>query len=129
MFDKINVLVQNIKKDIQSTRNRILFDATGYSPRNLARMKKFFETYRDLSNLPTALAKLPWSFNCLLIDKVDETIKRKDNNKTIGLLLCKNKDACTVDWSLKGSSAPIGVASYEINKYLPTEEEINRLWK
>ena len=116
MIDEISVLVQNIKKDIQSTRNRILFDAnkellflyfrigktisenqkygnsfiktlsaslkidfpdaTGYSPRNLARMKKFYETYRDLSNLPTALAKLPWSFNCLLIDKIDETEKR-----------------------------------------------------
>jgi hypothetical protein len=27
-----------------------------------ARMRKFYETYKDLSNLPTALAKLPWSF-------------------------------------------------------------------
>jgi hypothetical protein len=35
---------------------------TGFSPRNLARMRKFYETYKALSNLPTALAKLPWSF-------------------------------------------------------------------
>ncbi|MBQ7995656.1 MAG: hypothetical protein IJ247_05550 [Bacilli bacterium] len=36
-------------------------DATGFSTRNLARMRKFYETYRDLSNLPMPLAKLPWT--------------------------------------------------------------------
>lgn len=31
----------------------------------------------DLSNLPTALANFaPWSFNCLLIDKVEKIDKR-----------------------------------------------------
>ena len=29
---------------------------------NKIKMRKFYETYKDLSNLPTALAKLPWSF-------------------------------------------------------------------
>lgn len=50
--------------------------ADGYSPRNLARMKKFYTVYKDFSILPTALAKLPWSFNCLLIDKVNDLDKR-----------------------------------------------------
>ncbi len=39
-------------------------------------MRKFYETYKDLSNLPTALAKLPWSFNNLLIDRIDDVNKR-----------------------------------------------------
>ena len=39
-------------------------------------MRKFYKTYRDLSNLPMPLAKLPWSFNCLLIDKVEDIVKR-----------------------------------------------------
>lgn len=47
-------------------------DSTGYSTRNLSRMKKFYEEYKDLSNLPMALAKLPWSHNNLLLDKVKE---------------------------------------------------------
>lgn len=253
----------------------------GYSPRNLARMRKFYETYKDLSILPTALAKLPWSFNCLLIDRianleervwyaekcmgngwshvvlehqidlqlyerqadssqkmtnfenrlpapqselsrdiikdpyifelvglkekivekdietamleqiktvllelgkgfsfignqyristpnndylidllfyhlelrcyvvvelknvdfkpdfigqlqfyitaVDETLKKDVDNPTIGLLLCKGKDRYSVEWSLKSTTAPIGVASYEIRNYLPTEEELNK---
>ncbi len=40
-----------------------------------ARMRKFYETYKDLSNLPTAVAKLPWSFNNLLIDRIDDVNK------------------------------------------------------
>ena len=60
------------------------------------------------------------------VTAIDETIKRVDDNPTIGLLLCKNKDRYSVDWSIKGSAAPIGVASYDINRFLPTEEEINK---
>lgn len=47
-------------------------DTTGFSTRNLSRMKKFYEEYKDLSNLPMALAKLPWSHNNLLLDKIKE---------------------------------------------------------
>lgn len=265
-----------------STSLKIDFpNATGFSPRNLARMKKFYETYGDLSNLPPAAAKLPWTHNSILVEKIndyakrmwyaekclengwnkvvldhqidlrlyerqadktlkftnferqlpsyqgelavdvikdpyifeinglsekahevniekamieriktvilelgkgfsfvgnqyristetkdyfidllfyhlklrsfvvvelknadfdpsfigqlqfyvtaiDETIKQENDNPTIGLLLCKNKDKYSVDWSLKSSLVPIGVASYEIRDYLPSEEEINK---
>lgn len=51
-------------------------NVAGFSPRNLSRMRKFNKTYRDLSNLPMPLAKLPWSFNCLLLDKVEDIVKR-----------------------------------------------------
>lgn len=313
------LLINNIKKDIVLTRNKVLTDAnkelismyfrigkvisenakygndfintlsaslkiefpgtTGYSPRNLARMRKFYETYKDLLNLPTALAKLPWSFNCLLIDKVkeenkriwyaekclengwsyivldhqidlqlferqankdnklsnfesklapiqgelaiemmkdpyvfeltgtrekilekdielammenvksvllemgrgfsfvgnqykvstsindyyidllfyhlklkcyvvvelktldfkpeflgqlqfyvtavDETMKSNEDNPSIGLLLCKGKDKIAVEWALKSTSVPVGVASYKVKQYLPSEQEI-----
>ena len=272
----INALSASLKIDFSN--------ATGFSPRNLARMRKIYETYRDLSNLPMPLAKLPWSFNCLLIDKVedivkriwyakeclnngwsyivldhqidfqlyerkadnsikhnnfannlpniqgelaidmmkdpyifeiaglskkyneeevekaiiekikvillelgkgfsfvgnqyristpnkdyyidllfyhlalncfvvvelkntdfdpsysgqlqfyvtavDETVKRKNDNPTIGLLLCKGKDKYSVDWSLKSTHTPIGVTSYQIAGFLPSEEEINKYLK
>mgnify|MGYP002869904287 CR=1 FL=1 len=56
----------------------------------------------------------------------------QDNN-TIGLLLCKEKDRLSVEWSLEGANNPIGVSSYEIDEYipkdilekLPTEEDLN----
>ena len=272
----INTLSASLKIDFPN--------AIGFSPRNLARMRKFYDTYRDLSNLPMPLAKLPWSFNCLLLDKiediakriwyakeclnngwsyivlkhqidfqlyerqadnsvkhnnftnnlpniqgelaidmmkdpyifeiaglskkyseeeveraiiekiktillelgkgfsfvgnqyristqnkdyyidllfyhlvlncfvvvelkntdfdpsyigqlqfyvtaVDETVKRESDNPTIGLLLCKDKDKYSVDWSLKSSNAPIGVTSYQIAEFLPSEEEINKYLK
>ena len=64
----INTLSSSLKLEFPNTE--------GFSPRNISRMKKFYETYEDLTKLPTALAKLPWSHNCLLIDKVTEISKR-----------------------------------------------------
>ena len=51
----------------------------------------------------------------------------------IGLLLCKEKDKLSVEWSLEGICNPIGVSSYKIKNYipedilekLPTEDDIN----
>lgn len=61
-----------------STSLRIEFPNTdGFSERNLSRMKKFYEEYKDLSILPTTLAKLPWSHNMLLLDKVKDLEIRK----------------------------------------------------
>lgn len=64
---------------------------------------------------------------------VDKTLKKKGDHSTIGLLLCKEKNKLSVEWSLKSSTVPIGVSSFEIGQYisedimnqLPTEEEIN----
>lgn len=259
-------------------------DAAGFSPRNLSRMRKFYETYRDLSNLPPAVAKLPWTHNIIILERiktqaerdwyiekclengwskdvlefqihshlyqrqannrkkqsnfpslltekqsllalnimkdpyvfeisglservfeknieramieriknlllelgkgfsfvgnqyristeskdyyidllfyhltlrcfvvvelknadfdpsyigqlqfyitaVDEVLKRENDNPTIGLLLCKDKDRYSVEWALKSSNVPIGVASYSIGDYLPSEDEINKYLK
>lgn len=68
------------------------------------------------------------------VTAVNKTLKTENDNETIGLLLCKEKDKLSVEWSLESINNPIGVSSYEINKYiskdiinrLPTEEEINR---
>ena len=272
-----------------STFLRLEFpNTTGFSERNLARMKKFYEEYKDLSNLPPAVANLPWTHNCILLEKVkdenirnwyaqkclengwskvvldhqidlqlyerqaiadkltnfndklpvsqselakdvikdpyifelegikeeavekdienammekiknvllelgkgfsfvgnqykistenqdyyidmlfyhldlrcyivvelknvefkpefigqlsfyttavDETLKKEQDNQTIGLLLCKGKDKLSVEWALKGTNSPIGVTSYEVRNEipkeirdkLPTEEDINR---
>ena len=68
------------------------------------------------------------------VTAVDETLKKEQDNPTIGLLLCKGKDKLSVEWALKGSSKPIGVSSYEVRNglskeildKLPTEEDINK---
>ena len=68
------------------------------------------------------------------VTAVDETLRKEQDNQTIGLLLCKGKDKLSVEWALKGTNSPIGVTSYEVkNKIpkeildkLPTEEDINK---
>lgn len=67
------------------------------------------------------------------VTAVNETLKKETDNPTIGLLLCKNKDRLTAKWSLKSTNVPIGISSFELNKYvpkdiiekLPTEEDLN----
>ena len=52
---------------------------------------------------------------------------------SIGLVVCREKDRLSVEWSLEGVSNPIGVSSYEIKNYIPkdifdklsTEDDIN----
>lgn len=60
------------------------------------------------------------------VTAIDETIKKESDNTTIGLLLCKDKDRLSVEWALKAINVPVGVASYEVRNYLPTEEELNK---
>ena len=67
------------------------------------------------------------------VTAVNKTLKKEIDNETIGLLLCKEKDKLSVEWSLEGISNPIGVSSYKIKDYipkdildkLPSEEDIN----
>lgn len=68
----------------------------------------------------------------LYLSAVDETLKTKKENPTIGLLLCKSKSEIIAEYSLRGMSQPIGIAEYKIGKAiqqdlhsnLPTIEEI-----
>ena len=67
------------------------------------------------------------------VTAVNETLKKNTDNQTIGLLLCKSKNRLTVKWALKTTNAPIGISSFELEKYitkdilekLPTEDELN----
>ncbi len=67
------------------------------------------------------------------ITAINKTLKKETDKPTIGLLLCKEKNRLSVEWSLEGTNLPIGVSSYKLSEYipkdilekLPTEEEIN----
>ena len=63
------------------------------------------------------------------VKAVDKTLKTPSDSPTIGLLLCRNKDRESVQWSLETTSSPVGVASYEISQYLPSQETINDFLK
>ena len=44
----------------------------GFSARNLRRMKRFYLEYKDEEILPPAVAKLPWTHNIMLIEKIKD---------------------------------------------------------
>ena len=44
----------------------------GFSARNLRRMKRFYLEYQDEEILPPAVAKLPWTHNIMLIEKIKD---------------------------------------------------------
>ena len=67
------------------------------------------------------------------LSAIDDLVKSDDDNPTIGLILCKEKDGFTAQYSLKDINKPIGVSSFETNsvlpaevlEQLPSEEELN----
>ena len=61
------------------------------------------------------------------VNAVDETLKQPEDNPTIGLLICSNMNRADVQWSFKGITTPIGVATYNnirIKDVLPTKEQL-----
>jgi len=55
------------------------------------------------------------------INVVNDTLKSKEDNDTIGLLLCKGKNEVVAEYSLKGYTSPIGVADYVLSKAVPKD--------
>lgn len=61
------------------------------------------------------------------VNAVDELKKAPDDNPTIGLLICSDMNKTEVQWSFRGISTPIGVATYNnirIKDMLPTQEQL-----
>lgn len=66
---------------------------------------------------------------------LDDLVRLPDENPSIGIILCKNKNQTVVEYALRESNRPIGVGRYrvvstlpaELQGELPTPEQINRL--
>jgi predicted nuclease of restriction endonuclease-like (RecB) superfamily len=52
---------------------------------------------------------------------LDRQVRHEDENPSIGIILCKEKNRTIVEYALHDSRKPIGVATYEIRKTLPLE--------
>ncbi|MDH5828718.1 PDDEXK nuclease domain-containing protein [Sphingobacterium faecium] len=53
------------------------------------------------------------------LSAVDSLIKMPDDNPTIGLLLCKEKNSIEAEFALRDMTKPIGVSEYIITENLP----------
>ena len=80
--------------------------------------------------LPEYVGKMQFYLTAL-----DETVKEKSENPSIGIILCKDKNQTIVGYALRQSRKPIGVAKYQIvsklpialRKELPAPEQIAKL--
>lgn len=52
---------------------------------------------------------------------VNHLLKSDQDNQTIGMLICKDKDNILVQYALEASSQPIGVSEFQLTKFIPDE--------
>ena len=52
---------------------------------------------------------------------LDDTSRLEGENPAIGILICKSKDRTIVEYALKETSKPIGVATYRVTSSVPEE--------
>ena len=68
------------------------------------------------------------------LSAVDDILKTKEDNPSIGILLCKRKNKITAEYALRDISKPIGISEYQLiqaiperlKTTLPTTEDIEK---
>ncbi|MDR1123467.1 MAG: PDDEXK nuclease domain-containing protein [Elusimicrobiota bacterium] len=55
------------------------------------------------------------------VSVIDDKLKTKGDNPTIGILICKSKNETVVKYALQGVKNPIGVSDYQIMRSLPKD--------
>jgi len=53
------------------------------------------------------------------IKAIDEQLCKEEDQPTIGILLCKNKDRLVAEYALSDIQKPIGVSEYQLTQSLP----------
>lgn len=66
--------------------------------------------------IPEYAGKMNFYLNIL-----DDKVRLQDENPSIGLILCKEKDNIVVEYALKNITKPVGVAKYYLTKNLPED--------
>ncbi len=88
-------IVQVLSKELQKE----FPGAKRYSAANLWRMRNFYLTYSESEKLAPLVREISWSNNIVIMEK------------------CKDKTF--VEYALRQSNAPIGVATYQLSTSLP----------
>lgn len=53
------------------------------------------------------------------LNLLDDLVRLPEENPSIGIVLCKNRDRLEVEYALRGIRKPIGVSKYRLTKKLP----------
>ncbi len=70
--------------------------------------------------IPEHIGKMQFYLTAL-----DQRVRLKGENPPIGIILCRSKDRTIVEYALRDSHKPIGVATYRVVSHLP--EKLKRL--
>ncbi|GHS85048.1 hypothetical protein FACS1894201_04330 [Bacteroidia bacterium] len=103
-------IVSTLSKELQTE----FPGASGFSVANLWAMAQFYTEYHAITNLQPLVGEISWTKHVVILNK------------------CKDKNRTVVEYSLKTSTLPIGVATYTTSailpetyqKLLPNSEEI-----
>ena len=63
----------------------------------------------------------------MYVNYYDEEIKSKNENKTIGIILCKSKKDLLVKYTLDKTDKQIFVSKYKL--YIPSEQDFQQLFE
>ena len=67
------------------------------------------------------------------LSALDDLARINRENKSIGIIICKDKNRTIVEYTLRDTNKPIGVSTYKIPekiiKFLPTKEELEKIVK
>lgn len=55
------------------------------------------------------------------LSAVDDRLRHEQDNPTIGLLLCKDRNQVIVEYALRELTRPVGVATYQLTEELPQD--------
>jgi len=55
------------------------------------------------------------------LSAVDDIMRHPEDNPTIGLIICKDKNNLVAEYALRGINQPIGISEYELTKVFPEQ--------
>ncbi len=50
---------------------------------------------------------------------LDDKVRQEGENPSIGIIICKTKRRTVVEYALKNTGSPMGIADYSLSKTLP----------
>jgi predicted nuclease of restriction endonuclease-like (RecB) superfamily len=66
------------------------------------------------------------------LSAIDDIVKTENENRSIGIIICKDKNRTIVEYTLRDSNKPIGVSTYKIPKKiikeLPKKEKFKKIF-
>jgi predicted nuclease of restriction endonuclease-like (RecB) superfamily len=115
-------IVKEFSMVIQSRYNGM----KGFSPQNIWRMKRFYETYAGNEKLSTLLKEISWTNNFAImsrakteearefyLEELDRDVREPNENPSVGLILCASKDDEVAEYALNRSMSSALIAEYQ----------------